>query len=227
MNKQTIITGSIILGTCIFLVANRITNVECTVDEKPCDTDFQTKLQKLKGKSFFFSPLEKLSHTEAFSAPTYTLQSIQKRFPGTIELNYSRESAQYAIKIEENTQYIGESGTVLPQESDFQQLTVIWNQEASPLSNNSVTDKYHALMLAAALKLQKIPTASPQLLWNSDSEIILKIEKQPNFIFDTQTLETGLKKIDTILQARELAEVEGLITEIDMRYDLPVLRTAQ
>lgn len=212
----------------LFLVANRVNKIDCFVANNTCPQELIENSTILKGSSFFFGNFKEKLHENLLENNIYILQSITKKFPGTLILKFVQEEIEYSILLNNETKFIGKSGTLIPNNSETKDdLVIEWKIDNSLIEENKVNGEYHKLFLVLARFLGQTTRQSQRIVWNSNEEIILDIPGKPQFIFDLETIETHIKKVDTIISAREIDEIEEPILEIDMRFDLPVLRTRQ
>lgn len=228
MNKQSISSIFFFLFLIIFFSFHKVSKVTCKVNQAECNSDLQTKVDTLINKSFFFTDFHKeVSQLEGTNS-IYLVESIEKKLSGEIILKLVQETVLYSVEFENQKYFLGKSGVVLPNLSNTSAIQVIWQNDQPILNENQVIQNYHTILknFATIIK-QQSNIQAVTLYWVSDSEIILEIESEPTFIFDLQTLETNSKKIGTILEAREIEEIEAPIQAIDMRFELPVLRTTQ
>lgn len=227
MRYQSIVLSATFIVTILFLVFLPVKQINCTVENKPCPPELQEKITVLHGTSFFFTNFAQKILENQLSGHIYILSTIKKIFPNTLELSFQQEAVQYTIIVSGEKKQIGETGIILPTVTENVGSTIEWNAEAQVIAEQKVLPKYHQLFLHIANTIEKSDFKNSKILWNSDQEILLKIEHEPLFIFDTESIQTQLQKVDTIIHARELDEIEKPIIEIDMRFDLPVLRTQQ
>ncbi len=230
MNKIISILPLVLL--LIFVGFYKVSSVSCSLEKMgevtKCPEQLSNQINVLKGKSFFFTNFtDKISKLEETNS-IYLLKSIDKKLSGEIQVTLEQETIIYLLDLENETYLLGNSGKVLPQQASETVPKIIWQNNQPILENNQVNPKYHTVLKNFTQSLSNQQIDKPiNLYWTSDSEIILEIESKPDFIFDIQTLETNIKKIGTILEAREIDEIEAPIQEIDMRFELPVLRTTQ
>lgn len=227
MTLNKLILPFLFIFTIIFLIANRVTNINCQIEGLSCPEDLLQNLADLKGSSFFFTNFEKKLTNNQNRDTVYILTSVKKEFPSTINLNFTQEKIEYELIVENESKYIGISGKNLPHKNNDIKLSIIWQKEDNIFEKNKVNSKYHNIFINVSKNLEKVTVDKIILNLISDSEIIMEIQGQPTYIFDIETIETQTKKVDTIIKARELEEIEEPILEIDMRFDLPVLRTRQ
>lgn len=222
------VTTILLVISLLFLAGNRVTAIECLVEGVSCPKELHQEAGTLKYSSFFFTDFKKKLLENQSGGSIYILESLTKKFPGTLILQFKQEHIEYLLESSEQKNYIGKSGVVLPQQpNDLEITTFNWRDEKQILTQNMVDEGYHSLFLSIARSLQKLTTKNHKISWISDSEIILEIPGEPLYIFDRETIETQVKKVGTIIHARELDEIEESILEIDMRFDLPVLRISQ
>lgn len=228
MKLYTLLTPLLFVVSVLFLTFAKVSHVECRMDGKNCPQELLEKISVLRGTSFFFGNFEdKLSKNKSTNL-VYILESVKKKFPNTLDLFFKQEQVRYSLLILDKKEYIGESGIVLPSEQDATKtMSVDWKSEEPIIQNTKVIGKYHTKFLTISQIFNQKSIENAHFIWNSDQEILLNLPNQPVLIFDIETIETQIKKIDTIINARELEEIEGPILEIDMRFDLPVLRTSR
>lgn len=228
MNLKQKLISILFIITILFILLNRTKVVECQIEKTTCPDDLIENLNTLKGSSFFFTNISQKLEDNKTNDSIYILESISKKFPGTIKLSFKQEEIKYSLLINDQIFYIGKSGATIPTKLDnTQTVSFTWKNEKDIVKDNNVEDSYHKKFLNIAESLSKNTKENIIIIWVSDSEIILEIPDEPIYIFDKQTIETQVKKVDTIINAKELEEIEEPILEIDMRFDLPVLRTRQ
>lgn len=217
--------------TILLFYFARIENITCFIADDVCPEEIQNQLSALKGSSFFFTNSIEAASQLIVEAPIYSVEHIQKEFPNKITVFLSRENSHYKLSIYQQDSseeyYFGASGIALPSKDVSTQLVVNWRARDIPIENEKINSEIHSKLSAVANELRNAEIESATLEWISDSEILLEIKSEPPFIFDAETLQTQVQKIDTILSAREVDEFESQIKEIDMRFDLPVLRTVE
>lgn len=229
MRLNTFILPALIFLVILFLLLTRVTKISCDVDGNTCPDELQKNTSILYGKSFFFENFEKKLLQDWQTANSiFVLKSIQKKFPGTIILSFSQESVEYIINTDDKAVFVGNSGIAIPNQSTQDKIPKIeWKPTQVIVENNIVDERYNKIFLTIARWLNKLNKENIIINWLSDQEIRIEIPGQPPFIFDIQTIETQVQKIDTIINTRELNKIEEPILEIDMRFNLPVLRTRQ
>ena len=201
--------------------------VECYIEQNNCPKDISEKITTLQYSSFFFTNFSHQLSTSHLRDSIYLLESVSKKFPATIIVTLKHEPVMYSIETADTTYFIGESGVVLPQQTTQEILSLKWKNDQPIVTDNVVNSEYHSIFLSVVASLEKLANKNPSISWISDTEILVEIPEEPPFIFDRETIETHIKKVGTIVNARELDEITQPILEIDMRFNLPVLRISQ
>ena len=228
MKHNTLFVPGIFVITALFLIFSRVLHIECKLTQYNCTPELQEKVNILKSTSFFFGNYEKKLEQNNFSKSIYILESVKKKFPNTLVITLKQEQVAYSLLLNEETKYIGESGLLLPsQEEDKKNVRFDWKNEKSLVIDNQIIPEYHQKFLSVAQTVNQKSIENVHFVWNSDQEILLELPNQPLFIFDSDTIETQVKKVDTIISAKELEVIAEPILEIDMRFNLPVLRTSR
>ncbi|MBU0974693.1 hypothetical protein KKD03_03260 [Patescibacteria group bacterium] len=198
----------------------KINVINCQVSRINCKPELYQKLEVLKGKSLFFVNLDRELSKNDICTETILLQNFQKQFPGTILLEFSEEKVVYQLNFEESKLYISEFGNILPSSQNVNDLPeVSWN---SKLSSES-----HAEILKILNSVNDSNLIIEKITRLSDKEIVIYIKDNPKIIIDEEVIDSKVGILVTLLNSREIKEYEEPIEEIDLRYNLPVLRTTQ
>ncbi len=227
MKQNIVLIPILLIFIVLFLLFNRITKIECYLEGSNCPDELLQDLKQLDGTSFFFANIEKKYSENQTIDSIYILESTKKKFLSTLVLNFKQEKIEYELIIDNTSYYLGNSGKIIPKKDQNIKTIIQWAMEEQILENSLVNPNVHTKALEIAHTIEQLKIEKATLYWNSNSEIILEIPDKPKFIFDSETIQTQIKKVDTIVHAKELEEIEAPILEIDMRFDLPVLRTAQ
>ncbi len=227
--KRDIVFVPILLSiTLLFLIFTPITHIECEIEQDICTPELQEKVNILKGSSFFFGNFEKKLEQNKFSDSIYIIESVKKKFPNTLKIILKQEQVAYSLTINEETKYIAKSGLILPKQDENRKIVQFdWKNEKPIIADNQTITEYHQKFVSIAQTLNQKPIENVKFIWKSDQEILLELPSYPLFIFDKDTIETQVKNVDTIISAKELEEIVEPILEIDMRFNLPVLRTSR
>lgn len=196
----------------------KINTINCTISQKNCSPEIYKKLEIFKGKSIFFVDFDKELSADNSNFETILLENYKKYFPGTVNLNFSEEKVLYELNLGNEHYFISEFGNILGNNQGINNLTKV------NLANNQEKHSKIAEIINISNK-NKFQVES--IDWNNDEEIIIKILDNPKLIFDIQSINTKINSIGLLLNSREIKEYKEPIKEIDLRFDLPVLRTSQ
>lgn len=218
--KNLISAPFILFGiTVVFIFYLKVTNVECHIKDGQCPESLKQNLEKLKNSSFFFIDIQKELISEKIETETYSFQSSEKKFPGTLRLNFIEESVLYEVKHKDQTYYVGKLGSILSTNQNNDDLIkVTW------VPNNNFTTSHQELAKLANIS-KKFDLKIDEVIWNNFDNIHIFISGQPKIIIDEEGINSKIESIDIIVNSREISEFEGAISEIDLRFNLPVLRT--
>lgn len=208
----------VLLFSLIF--AFKIHVINCKVSGVNCNPELYQKLEVLKGESLFFVNLDKELANNEISTETILLQNYQKQFPATISLEFKEEKVAYQLNFEESIQFISEFGNILPSNQNVNNLPQVnWNSGPSDESHEKII-KILKSVNDSNLKIEKVTRLS-------DDEINIEIKDNPKIIIDEEAINSKVGILVTLLNSREIKEFGEPIKEIDLRFNLPVLRTTQ
>ena len=204
----------LILGSLL-----KINVIHCQISNMNCNPELYSKLEVLRGKSLFFVNLDKELSSNGLELKTLFLKEYQKKFPNTIILNFNEEKALYQLEVEGNRSIISELGNTLQSNQKNEQLPqVVWNNDDTP-------DHLKIIKIINSAKNNNLKV--DKIIWENNKEIIIKINSSPKIIIDTETLNSKIDMLGILLTSREIKDYEETIKEIDLRFNLPVLRTTQ
>ena len=174
-------------------------------------------------RSYFFTDIKQFA-AQNLDTHTYNIQAASQQAFGVIELQLSRIGTEYYLTDATQQSFrIAANGTA----------TVI-DQPQSPLIKLSaaVPTKFSALdpLLhnALSLTLQQFQTQSTS--WNSitvisTEKIVIELATPQHVIIDTSITTAQLEVIPSILAQESIQALSPAVKEIDLRFNLPVIRT--
>jgi hypothetical protein len=218
-----LIVGISVLGFFI-----RIKKVECWlgVDQRN-DSRVCQQLQSLKGGRLLFRDFYQDKDVLAATVITetkevFSLKNIDKSLNGTVIFYLEETPPLYRLLVGAEKRIFTESGenraddveTVLPEVIDEQQLFL----------NNF--DYYHQFLSEFLTTLDKDKAALKKIYFLSGNKLRFETAGFPPFLVDPdQSAVDQAKRLKIIFNQLEPKEVDVLIQEIDLRFELPVLRT--
>lgn len=212
----------------IYLFGQKTSTIICTIGEESCPQEFAENISRvLTKKSFFFTDLTLVFQTEPLNSQVYQLETVEKKLPSTLILTFSQENALYVVN-QNGVYFISQSGKILPNKQPSEQLlSITFSDENNLVANSTLDENYHLLFSTIAQKISKHNFLPAQVEWKSDQEIALFLPNMPKILLDIPAIQTKLDILDTIVYAREIEDRKDTVLEIDMRFNLPVLRMKQ
>ena len=242
---KRLLLPSIILITPFFLLLYllqnffSIKNIECRVSTNDKCPDFLVNRleENIKGKPIIFTDLELEMTKEPFVSDSFALKGQKKKLPNYIEVVFDHEPIIYLIrtqKDDDKTKAVTQSGFIWETENstkgvpvvDFSQTNQLSEQNKDPF-NNKMNEKKHNPIKKIVSSLKKMNLPYQEIVFLSESEILLKIEDSLVAILDDKEVEKSVAELSAILSSPEYLEREEKVEEIDLRFRLPVLRTSQ
>lgn len=198
-----------------------IKEIRCTVDDASCSPEMFSQFQVLLGKQYFFTDFLKKT-TSLIDSSLYTVESVKKESLGVIHISLSQIGSRYHLLYES-----GELLTVYPtgelkQEpaSGLPTIAMIGNS-----SSSSLPPQLHLALSSALVELSRA-----QLKWQtikvvSQEKILIELETGQRVIIDTSDSSSRLQVLPQLLVQDSIQELDPPVKEIDLRFNLPVLRT--
>ncbi|MBP7740798.1 hypothetical protein KA089_01285 [Candidatus Woesebacteria bacterium] len=198
----------------------RISDIECQISNNNCNPEIYQKLESLKGKSIFFINLEKELNQNEIESEAILLTDYKKVFPGKLVLKFSQEKVLYLFEFDGNSSFISEFGNKLNNDQNINNLPIVnWN---APLDNKI---HYKIAMIINNVDSEKFSIS--KISRENENKTIIEIHNNPKIIIDDNSTTAKLEMIKILLESKEIKEYEQPIKEIDLRFNLPVLRTTQ
>lgn len=207
----------------------KVNVVECNVGENNCSPEIYQKLEAFKGKSIFFVNIDKILSSSEFQSEVILLEHYQKKMPGTLILNFSEENILYQLNLEQSFLYISEFGNILQTNQGKDQITQVYlyGDIGEFIESRSINREKHLIITSIINQLEKDELSVDVINWVDDTEIIIKVKDEPQIVIDNSNVESKINNIKLILGAKEIKDYDKPIEEIDLRFNLPVLRTSE
>lgn len=224
------IAVSLVLIICASLFL-RVENIACrTTTEAACPDEHE--LSQLKSASLFFIDFTQQETVIAYAAKhNMTIKEYDLRLPNTITLYFEENPLAYSIELETGELFaVALSGaTKVLRNSELNTDAHIQLRESEPLlQDNSLT--LPAPLHAFLLEFSKT-TNSPQL---SETQIIphedfveISTKGSIRAFLPYEQPKQKVAQLEQILVSQSLTTLNEPVREIDLRFDLPVLRTQQ
>jgi hypothetical protein len=220
---------------CLLVVLShqlfRINKIVCTLEDgRQCPNNLQRQLDNMIGTAVFFTKYEALLVAEPFASEPYTLVSHNKILPDTLSVVFRPEPLLYGLKLDNgNTYYVGEKGSLMniSGNPDTNSIHATGPEEQFLTDHNTINPHFHSLFATTLSALAKHQFELSEISWQSPTEIKLKLRNAPDAIMDESNPALAVEKLALLLNSKNLEELEGQISVIDLRFEMPVLRTGQ
>lgn len=225
--------GVFFIGILIFLSLLRVRTVECTLAATPCPQEVTQQIDAVIGSSLLFTSFEATLPTH-ITDPTLLVTSIEKRLPETLSVSLSKEQPAYVLTFTNGTAItVYESGVTQQHSSseDEGENTAAIPQITTNLPlevvapNQTMHPKYHAVLTKFSLSLYKNTIKLQNSIWATPQTLVLTLESGVEVLLSFEDAARQLDSVALVLQSSEFRERAATITQIDMRYTYPVLRT--
>lgn len=208
----------------------RIKTVSCKLETKPCPDTLNQKIQEFVGQSFFFAPIQPV--IEAWQLELYQLQTFSKTWPQKIELNFTSEPDFYRLQLETNHYLITKTGLIKqkldanqPPKANELPIVILTQPAAEVIKGQQVTPQFHQVFKLVLTQLEAHQLEIQTLKLIGSDLIKLQLNSKLRAIVEPTHSQTQLAKLALIIQELDLAQIDLAIKEIDLRFELPVLRT--
>lgn len=209
-----------------------LNSVSCYLEDKDsCGQDLTTTLDKtLLQQSLFFTDFETVLTSEPLASLPYTLVSYQKKLPNQIQVTFVEETLQYFLRTTDGQRLaVGTEGSIVNLAQNDGQLPEIQiNKTHEELSaNKKLNPEIHNALAALLNSLYKYQLSFQNIEWNSANEIEFSLKTGQKVILAAENPQHSIEKLQLILDSAEIKTIEEPINEIDLRFEMPVLRTSK
>lgn len=209
-----------------------IESVNCHLETKGnCGNELASFLdQALLQQSLFFTDFEAILTNEPFTSLPYTFISYQKSLPDNIQVTFAEESLQYFLQTADGQKFaVGTEGSVVnlaKNESNLPEIQI--NKSAEDLlSSKKLSPEIHGAIAALLNSLHKQNLSFQDIKWHSTNEIEFFLTTGQKIILDAENPSQAIEKLKLILDSTEIEVIEKPIEAIDLRFEMPVLRTSE
>ena len=219
-----LISATFILSLLFFF---RIRVLLCTLNDQPCPEEQRNALASLKGSSLFFTRTDQLVPT-LITDPTILLVSETKLLPDTLHLYFSQETPKYAVQIEDHTFAVYESGylqELATLENESSKILLITLPQSSKTSAMHLNPEVYQQLLTLTDSLATVHLVPIKTTLIDSQTVELQLEHEIKVFLDLENTGKNVASLSLLLDSAEVKELPEPITEIDLRYTFPVLRT--
>lgn len=210
-----------------------ITTIDCQLmTGESCPHAYEEKISEMIGKPLFSVSPNNGQEANAAAAMGFEVVDYRRKLPGTIILTVQSEDPQYLLVFKDTAVLISEFGMVLHRPVPDKILTIeIAENDLSAdtlILNDKLIDPYVQALSAIARDLStNTGVHVEKIIWHNEYEIELILDKYPSVLIEASKPSAALAQLRILLSSTELSDILDDVSTIDLRFDLPVLRTSQ
>lgn len=207
----------------------QVKTVICRLDDQSCPIELQQYADQVVGRSMFGVDYSEVLAQQEYPLPTQ-LSSVKKQLPHQLELAFASQPLEYKLLVGEQVYSVSKTGALFTQTDLPAPITITVSQDFSQLteSEDQLQPSIHTCLHTLAQGLNTPSLKQSQLTWLDKDTITLIMNGEQQTIFlDCENPSTQLHDLQRILTSPEFQEKSADIKEIDMRFELPVLRMQQ
>jgi cell division septal protein FtsQ len=235
IGRSIVVVLAITVVIAVAMATSRFFTVQALscqlTDASDCPAELQTQIEVLKNQPMFFTNYTKILSEKATVSQPYSLTRITKRLPNTLRATFSSEQPLLLLHQTGSYQVISTTGKAFPQtEETAATLThlLLVETDQNLIDNNVVIPEFLSTMKEIARSTEEYRLPIDKITWVDKSTIRLSMkERQEQAIIDSESPAIELQRLFLILQSKEYQNLTESKQELDVRFTMPVLRTAQ
>lgn len=218
-----ILTGAVLSAKSLLSVKN----VEChLLSGQQCSPELVETLQALQGKSMLFEDYASAGANSPSTKQPVTLVAIKKKLPSTVIVTFKHEAAEYVLVEPDQTSIISETAKAFTGEYNTDGLLFVQSDQNLISENGYIEPDVHHTIMTIKQTAKEIQLPLTGFHWVDKSTIKLSMEnREEQFIVDSESPRLQLHTISLILKSNEYRDISEKKTELDLRFNMPVLRT--
>lgn len=214
----------------IVLLSLKVSTVTCSINDQTCPETLIDSLEKIKGESLFLTNFDTTIPT-LVEDQTIIYTGIAKSLPSTILLTFTTEQPSYLLQSQEKSYIVYQSGLVRSEVPFDTDDSIPSFQLSFPIEKvtqtGSIQPEVHAQMQELNASLYKSGIRLQNSTWETTDEVTLILSTGETVLLSLTDIALQVEKLSILLSSSEIQSLPKEITEIDMRYKFPVLRTAE
>ena len=214
----------------IVLLSLKVSTVTCSINNQTCPETLIDSLEKIKGESLFLTNFDTTIPT-LVEDQTIIYTGIAKSLPSTILLTFTTEQPSYLLQSQEKSYIVYQSGLVRSEVPFDTDDSIPSFQLSFPIEKvtqtGSIQPEVHAQMQELNASLYKSGIGLQSSTWETTDEVTLTLSTGETVLLSLTDIALQVEKLSILLSSSEIQSLPKEITEIDMRYKFPVLRTAE
>lgn len=232
---QSWLAKAIGLGLLVFGVSNffiqffQVSQINCLVDEKPCPAELLSYTDYFKGQPMFGTDYSQILTQHSYPLPIL-LRDVQKQLPNKLELHFTAQPLSYLLTSGERRLVVSATGQIFEDPNLTAPVSIALQPDLDQIleAEHQVKATIHSCLNTFAEALTDPIVRLSKVSWVDKDTITLIMNGEQQTVFlDCEDPSAAINKLKFILAAPEFQEKKATIKEIDVRFDLPVLRMQQ
>jgi hypothetical protein len=232
--RSPIVWLCFLLVSLVFFIAGighffRVQTIICTLDQQPCPTELHGYAGHLQGLPIFGYEYAQILNSKPYSLPL-TIATVHKQLPSTILVDFHIPTLEYQIQSPDRKLSVTKSGTAYESPDLTAAFIVTTNLGADQFisAEKKIYQHIHSCISSLQTQLQQTNLLNTKVSWVDKDTITLIMDGEEQVVLlDCVDIEMQVAKLSILLRASEYQEKRTTIKEIDMRFELPVLRMLQ
>lgn len=207
-----------------------ISHIECQYvadgnDNLSCPGEVVSHLDQLKHRSLFFTDFT--SSLADLQLEQYSLQVTHKTLPGTLTVAVEPAPPLYLLASTQQPEVytINTAGFATTHVSDLPLPEIKLMAQGILLTETQLDQELHHQLQAIISGIAQLQLEVQLVRYYSPDYIEVQLPDFPPAIVDQASLSQALPKLAVLKNRLDLNSIDTGIKEIDLRFDLPVLRT--
>lgn len=228
--KKTMFLGLIFVALMIVgAIGFRVRTIQCSMGEAACSAEIESQLSTLQGTSLFFTNFE-TSIPQNIPDETVRYISHQKELPGTLQIKLQQEEPLYALQEGDTFFTVYASGVLQPmqqiEDSEYHVIELQFPIETIS-SEGTIDPQKHQTLAEYSLSLYKNQFDLQNSTWIDSKTIQIDLPSGIRVLLPFDEAPQKVAALEAIVASTEIETITEPITEIDLRYKYPVLRTTE
>ncbi|MBD3279679.1 MAG: hypothetical protein GF390_03135 [Candidatus Pacebacteria bacterium] len=207
--------------TWLFTQVLVVQQVECLAADQVQAQQLCVTLTSLKGQSLFFRDFfqEPVVKELQQAGSGFALVKLEKKLPNTLRVFLQEEPLVYQVLLlDQPVQLVSHDGRLFKTDDQQSSLPMIYLDQAE-----LTTERHQQLLeLLAVLDQQQIEFKKIEVFDQQQVRVWLLDNK--TVWFELQNISTQAQRLALVLKQVNWSELESPVSEIDVRFKLPVLR---
>lgn len=223
-------SGLIVIGIFSFLNSFfTVSTVECRIDQRSCPDELLGYMEHFKGLPIFGRDYSQVLQEHFYPLPIL-LTDTEKYLPNTVILHFTTQPLAYQLSIGDRKLTVSTGGLVFenPELTAPIAITVHSPFEQMTVSETQMQPAVHTCLISLVEQLQAANLPPAKVSWVDKDIITLIMDGEQQTIFlDCENPSSQVAKLSLLVSSPEYQDTRTSIREVDMRFDLPVLRMQQ